>query len=152
MKAVVLDSGILSLAAHRAGVAEADACRAWLTGCLKAGIRVVVPAIANYEARRELLRAGKSRGIARLDAFIGAEPDRYLPLSDESLLLAAELWAQARQQGLPTAAPKALDVDVILAAQARALNLSPQHYVVATTNLRHLTMFVPGDLWPNITF
>jgi predicted nucleic acid-binding protein len=79
---------------------------------------VIVPAIVYYELRRELLRARKSFGIARLDAFVAATPGRYLPLSDEALRLAADLWAKSRQEGRPTADPKDLDIDVIIAAQA----------------------------------
>jgi predicted nucleic acid-binding protein len=150
IEVVLLDSGILALAAQRLGVAEADACRAWIGDCLNAGARVLVPSIANYETRRELIRAGKTAGVARLDAFISAEPDRYLLLTDVDLRLAAELWAKARQQGLPTADPKALDIDVILAAQALSLNLGADRFIVATTNVRHLSRFVPADLWNNI--
>ena len=150
VEAVVLDSGILSTAAQRPGVAEADACRIWISACLEAGARVVVPAISNYEARRELLRAGKTAGVTRLDAFIQAEQDRYLPLTDAVLLHAAEMWARARQHGVPTADPRALDIDVILAAQALSLGLAPTQFVVATTNIRHLSRFVPAALWREI--
>ena len=84
---------------------------------------MIVPAIVYYELRRELLRARKSFGIARLDAFVAATPGRYLPLSDEALRLAADLWAKSRQEGRPTADPKDLDIDVIIAAQALCFGL-----------------------------
>jgi predicted nucleic acid-binding protein len=150
IEAIVLDSGILSLACQRPGNPNADACQTWLRICARAGARICVPAIANYEARRELLRAGKTAGVARLDTFISADPGNYMLLTDDDLLRAATLWAQARQQGLPTADPHALDVDVIVAAQALSLGLDAQRFVVATTNIRHLSQFVPADLWQNI--
>lgn len=61
---------------------------------------------------------------------------------------AAELWAQARNTGHPTAPDPALDRDVILAAQALCLNTP---VVVATGNPAHLARFVPAELWSNIT-
>jgi hypothetical protein len=41
----------------------------WLIACLSSGDRVLAPAIIYYELRRELLRAGKSSGLARLDGL-----------------------------------------------------------------------------------
>jgi len=48
-------------------------------------MQVLVPAIVYYEIGRELLRARKSSGLARLDAFVDSDPTRYLSLSDEAL-------------------------------------------------------------------
>ncbi len=39
----------------------------WLGALLSAGISVLIPEIADYEVRRELLRAGRTRGVRRLD-------------------------------------------------------------------------------------
>jgi hypothetical protein len=72
----------------------------------------------------------------------------YLPLTTRAMRQAALFWAQARQQGLPTAEDKAIDGDVILAAQAMTLGLPDA--VVATTNIGHLSRFVPADFWQNI--
>ena len=52
---------------------------------------------ADYEVRRELLRARKAEGLARLDAL--EEALEYLPLTSAAMRRAAELWAEARQQG-----------------------------------------------------
>jgi hypothetical protein len=62
---------------------------------------------------------------------------------------AAAFWAQARQQGQPTAGDKALDGDVILAAQATTLEVTDM--VIATTNVGHLSRFAPAALWQDIT-
>ena len=122
----------------------------WLIDCLSNGDTVLVPAIVYYEIRRELLRARKASGLARLDAFVQIDPNRYLALSDEALRLAAELWAPARQQGRPTSSGLDLDIDVILAAQALALGVGTE-VIVVTTNPRHLRQFVEARLWNEVT-
>lgn len=111
---------------------------------------MLVPAIVYYELKRELLRAGKSSGIARLDAFVAITPGRYLPLSDQALRLAADLWANARQTGQPTADSKALDIDVILAAQVLCCGAALQDITIATTNPKHLSRFAPAKHWSAI--
>ncbi len=116
---------------------------------------MVVPAIVYYELKRELLRSQKTLSVGRLDAFVGAAPDRYLRLSDEALRLAAELWAKSRRQdGRPTAEAKALDIDVIIAAQVLSfVGTQPGggEVVIATTNPKHLAPFVAARPWNEIT-
>jgi predicted nucleic acid-binding protein len=120
----------------------------WLQALLRAGCVVMVPEIADYEIRRELLRAEKAKGVERLDALKAVG---YLPLSTNAMLKAAEYWAQARQEGLPTASDEALDADVVLAAQAIVLdNSSNNDVVVATANVGHLSRFVRAELWKDI--
>jgi predicted nucleic acid-binding protein len=147
---IVLDSGPLGLLFQKPGIPDADACRAWLAGQLGAGKRVIVPEVVHYELRRELLRLGKTRAVAALDAFGHSALDRYLAITTPAMLLAAELWAQARRRGMPTADRVALDVDVILAAQVLTAGLVAADFVVATSNLGHLAQFVPAQTWPTI--
>ncbi|MCI0525805.1 MAG: nuclease, partial [Acidobacteria bacterium] len=73
----------------------------------------------------------------------------YLPITTTAMRQAAQFWAQARKQGQPTAGDKTIDCDVILAAQAATLGVA--NFVVATTNVKHLSRFVPSDLWQNIS-
>ena len=113
---VLLDAGPLGLVTNPRASQESLACSQWMELLLLNGIRVAIPEIADYEIRRELLRANKTRGLERLDAL--KETIEYIPITTSVMLKAAEFWAQARQQGRPTADDKALDADVILAAQA----------------------------------
>lgn len=145
---VVLDSGPLGLLMQRRGLPIADAARAWLAGRLRDGVRFFVPETAGYEVRRELLRL--SAAVGRLDAFNAAVPDRYLPLTTAGMRRAAELWADVRLRGLPTADPKELDADVIVAAQAMTSGFPTADLVVATTNPVHLSRFIAADLWTNL--
>jgi predicted nucleic acid-binding protein len=130
---------------------ETIAATQWAVGIRAAGHEIIVPAIADYEIRRELERAGKTRGLARLDAWNGAAPGRYLSVTDTALRLAAKLWAQAGSAGMPTADPKELDGDVLIAAQALDLGLPASGFIIATTNAGHVSQFAPCDLWTNIT-
>jgi predicted nucleic acid-binding protein len=144
---VLLDAGPLGLVTNPRRSRQSIACAQWLQALVRRGSRVIVPEIADYEVRRELLRANKTRGLVRLDALAGLL--EYLPLTTAAMRQAAIFWAQARQQGRPTADDKALDGDVILAAQAITLGVAD--VVIATTNVGHLWRFAPAALWPNIT-
>jgi len=93
-----------------------------------------------------LLRIRRKAAIARLDAL--AQVAEYLPISTTAMRRAAELWALARQQGQPTAKDNTIDADMILAAQA--LTLGVPEVIVATTNVAHLSRFVPANDWQNI--
>ncbi len=150
MRFIVLDSTPLGLIAQRRGFKLADECRNWLEGHLDAGTRAIVPEIVHYEIRRELIRLGKAKSLAALEVFCESEDDRFLPLNSKALRLAAELWADARRHGAPTADRHALDVDVILAAQILAYGLKSADFIVATANVAHLARFVPAELWSNI--
>ncbi len=72
----------------------------------------------------------------------------YLPLTTAAMQQAAKLWAEARQQGQPTAGDKTIDGDMILVAQA--ITLGSPDVVIATTNVGHLSRFITAELWQNI--
>jgi predicted nucleic acid-binding protein len=147
---VLLDSGPLGMVTNPRATHENLRCKQWLSELLSQGVRVLVPEITDYEVRRELLRARRSRGAAHLDQLKTALG--YVPISTEAMLLAADFWAQARRAGEPTAPDLALDADVILAAQALVLErLEQDTVVIATTNVRHLSRFASAILWHDIT-
>lgn len=127
-----------------------EQCHRWIRACLVAGNPILSPAIAYYEVLREMERIQATTQIRRIQQFCAAAPRRFLSITDAHLEVAAHLWATARNAGYPTASPDALDVDVILAAQALSLNLSTTDYVIATTNAGHLSLFVPAEHWQTI--
>ena len=145
---VLLDSGPLGLVSQpNADRINTDAVQRF-DALLSAGVSVLVPEIADYEVRRELLRAGRQRGVRRLDRL--KEDIGYLPVTTRTMLTAAELWADARKKGRPTAPDPALDADVILAAQAKEVESEGRSVIVATTNPRHISRFVDAAAWQEI--
>ena len=143
-RVVALDAGPLVTNPKRSP--ESVACAQWLQALVATGSRVVLPEIADYEVRRELLRGNRAAGLQRLDAL--AALVEYVPLTTAAMRQAAAFWAEARQRGRPTADDKALDGDVILAAQVATLESS--NGVVATTNVGHLLRYVQAALWRDI--
>ena len=145
---VVLDSGPLGLLSNPTTTGEPSHIRDWALHLVDVGATIVVPEIADYEVRRELLRAGKANGIRRLDQLI--EGFVFDPLRTSHFRRAARLWADARNRGLPTAHDAALDGDVLLAAQAIELEATDPQTVVITTNPKHLEVFVRALRWRDL--
>ncbi|MHB1423643.1 MAG: PIN domain-containing protein [Gemmataceae bacterium] len=143
-KVVFLDAGPLGMISHPRPRSDIVV---WLATLMAAGMDVLVPEIADYEDRRELLRAAKTKSVARLDELkttLG-----FVPLTSEAMLQAATFWAEARRRGRPTARDESLDADVILAAQAATW--AGKVVILASSNPKHLSRFVPADYWENIT-
>jgi predicted nucleic acid-binding protein len=146
-KVVVLDTGPLSRACDPARNVE---LYHWLEGLLASGFVIVVPEIADYEARRGMLHRRMTRALRRLDQLKSTL--EYSTLSTPIMMRAAELWAQARRRGRPTADVKELDGDVILAAQAEDAQsrLACDEIVIATENIGHLSQFISVKRWKEI--
>ena len=145
-RTIVLDSGPLGMICHPNPRGESRLCQAWLQTVASHGNRIVIPEITDYEVRRELIRAQRSKAIGILNDLCVRHS--FFALDTPQMILAAQLWAQVRQLGLPTASPDSLDADAILAAQA--LSLNDPNVVVATSNPGHLSRFVTAGLWQNI--
>lgn len=145
---ILLDSGPLGLVTNPRNSEETRECAAWLRSTLAAGVRVMVPEIADYEVRRELIRAGRRKGLARLDQLVAQLG--LLVITSAVWKRSAELWASARRAGMPTAADAALDGDVILAALVQISAEAGHESTVATTNLGHLGRFVDARHWRDL--
>ena len=145
---ILLDAGPLGLITNPRASQETRECNQWLESLALQEIQVKIPEIADFEVRRELLRADKFKGIERLnDLQLYLE---YIPLTTQTMLKAAQFWAQVRKQGMPTADDKALDGDVILAAQAILIQDEGHEVIIATTNVGHLSRLAQAKKWRDI--
>lgn len=110
----------------------------------------MLPEIVDYELRRNFLleiARGHStfrRSLDRLNQLRASLA--FLPLNSEALTHAAEMWAQVRVKGRPTADRHALDGDVILAAQARQVG-----GIVVTENINHLAQLIDARTWQELS-
>jgi predicted nucleic acid-binding protein len=146
---IVLDSGPLGMVVNpTAKSVQTQACQQWIRRLSQMGYTIAIPEIADYEVRRELLRSNRTKSIELLNQI--KLNTLYLPITTSAIVGAAQLWAIARQSGQSTADPKALDGDVILAAQVMDAFGSDRDSIVATTNVAHISRFVRADLWQNI--
>jgi predicted nucleic acid-binding protein len=136
----MLDTGPLGMLCHPRPNPD---FAAWFTNLIRSGREIFVPEIADYELRRELIRANFNESISRLNSL--ETQVNYCPLDTAVMRRVAEFWANARNRGTPTADDKALDGDVILAAQAERLGA-----IIATENVSHLSLFVTAKDWKDI--
>lgn len=141
-KVILLDTGPLGRITHPKEKENNEIAK-WCKEVLAKGISVVIPEIADYELRRNLILEELNESIIRLDEL---EQDLwYLPINTDIMRKASELWAVARKAGKLTADPKELNGDVILAAQALSIN-----GIVATENVSHLDFFVQAKNWKQL--
>ncbi|MEX1103254.1 MAG: PIN domain-containing protein [Dehalococcoidia bacterium] len=141
---LVLDTTAVGLAANPRGSPQFDD---WFAAAAAVAV-IVVPAVSDFEVRRELIRIDSRISLARLDRFV--RTFRYEEVNTARWHIAAHLWADARNRGRPTADSKSLDIDVLVAATAISLQ-SEGEVVVVTANVRHLSQFVDARLWSDIT-
>src|SRR5439155_20282768 len=119
-KVTLLDSGPLSKYTHAKATHKNELCRQRVNALLVAGDEVWAPGISVYEVRRELVRSDlidpAPGRVARFDAAVAVLG--ILPVTQEVLQRATEVWADARLRNLPMKSKDALEGDVILVAQA----------------------------------
>ena len=159
---IVLDSVPLGVLINPKPNPEVIAITQWMRACIAAGHPFYLPEVIDYEIRRELIRIGSKQSLAKLDALKNSLS--YLPLTTDTMLTAADLWASSRNSGVSTGDPKKLDVDVILCAQAMTfeksydniivpntmLVITSERAIIATSNVKHISRFFEADEWQNI--
>ncbi len=111
----------------------------WLQFIQNNKIALRVAEISDYELRRKLLLEGFGKSINRLEKF--RQTKRFIPITSEMMVEAAELWAWTRRQGQPTASNERLDGDVILAAQAIFQKEYFDEVIIVTENPKHICRF-----------
>jgi predicted nucleic acid-binding protein len=97
--------------------------------------------VADYELRRELLRLGSHKSVARLDEL--TRELRYLPTATATWRTAARLWADLRRSGRVTG--DGLDGDLLIAAQALE-----EVAGVITFNEKHFENVVEARSWASV--
>lgn len=150
---ILLDSGPLGLIARAPSKPSVVRCLAWAVTVQSTGAVLVIPDIAYYEVRRELLRIRAVGSLRRLDhAITWGSGFKHLLLTTDALTKASEFWAHVRQKGMPTSSPDALDADAILAGQAALAGQPGDTVTIATTNLAHLNRFhgIDAQIWDQI--
>ncbi len=150
----VLDSGPLGKISNPKASPENDEAKEWMFALIANGDIVVIPEIADYEVRRELIRANKAAGLASLNLLKSTL--EYLPIDTQTMLEAAQIWVEARNIGKPATNNLSLDGDMVLVAQVRAATrfwadeAAGGHTTLATTNPKHLNYFCDARLWRDI--
>jgi toxin FitB len=136
---LLLDTAVLGEVCHPRKYADV---RSWMARAVFHH-EVLISEVADYELRRELLRIESHRSLDRLDEL--TRELTYVPMATSTWRAAAKLWATLRRGGTVTAAPNALDGDVLIAAQALA-----EGATVVTPNVRHFEAIVPAVAWRDV--
>lgn len=148
LSAIILNSGPLNVAAQDTSTPKAQALRTAMVSWIQQGTTIYIPEIADYEVRREWIRIHNIAGLQRLDEL--TQLATYIPLTTAHMREAARMWADVRNLNLATTDNKALDGDVILCAQALSLGIATAEIVVATSNVKHISRFLPASDWKAI--
>ena len=148
-KIIFLDTGVIGYVTHPNADAESKDCLEWLITLVDKGVKVCIPEVCDYEIRREYIRRGSSKALQHLQE-LQDQVVTYIPISTLMMRKAADMWAQSRNMGKPTADLKELDVDVILCAQALLSTENGDELIVATTNVGHLSNYVTASRWREI--
>ena len=80
-KVIFLDSAIVGMVTNPKATPNNLECRYWLESLQQKKYILILSEIVDYEIRRELLRAGKVKGIRKLNQL--KESIRYLPITIE---------------------------------------------------------------------
>jgi len=153
---VFLDTNILGSLSNPNASPKAVQCQIWFERLLARGGYFVSSELCFYEAKRSLVlgvkRGVNSQGLEKLIAL--RDLVDFIPVTPSVADLVAEIWAEARLQGIPTADAENLDIDMFIAAHWRLLQeeFPGRYVVVSTTNIKHLSRFTEAKEWREIRY
>jgi predicted nucleic acid-binding protein len=151
---ILLDSGVIGNICNPNASSLRHQLDNWLFGSMARGAYIVSSTICDFEVRRSLrlseIQGSSITGIPNLDSLNNTID--FISVDLEITRLAADLWAVARRNGIPTAANEKLDADLIICATCQSLeeNNPGRTVIVATTNVKHLSRFVTAATWQEI--
>lgn len=154
---VFLDTNTLDFLCNPNDLPESIKCKEWFYTYYSRGVNFCTSDICDYEIRRGLIansiRNNKiSEGLSFLDDL---RIDGYIvfsPVTKEVLEVAAELWARSSVASKSNKDAKNIDVDIIISAHYQLLsdNQPGQRVVVATTNVKDLSIYCEAANWQDI--
>lgn len=154
---VFLDTNTLNFLCNPNNLSEAIECEKWFYTYYSRGVTFYSSDICDYEIRRGLIassiRDGKvSEGLSLLDDLRADGYILFSPIANETLNIASALWARSSVNSQSNKDVKNIDVDIIISAQYQLLvEENPgQRVVVATTNIKDLSIYCEAANWQDI--
>jgi predicted nucleic acid-binding protein len=153
---VFLDTNILGVLSNPKQFQEVIGCQTWFERLLARGVYFVSSELCFYEVKRGLILAKKrgdlSQGLEKLQDL--RQLIDVLVIDEQIADLASEIWSLSRLQGSPTASETSLDIDIIISAHWQLLKqqFEGRYVVIATTNVKHLSLFAEAQEWYSINY
>jgi hypothetical protein len=154
---VFLDTNTLNFLCNPNNLSEAVECEKWFYTHYTRGVTFHSSDICDYEIRRGLIASSIrnkkiSEGLSLLDDLRSDGYILFSPIANEVLNIASELWARSSANSQNNKDIKNIDVDIIISAQYQLLvEENPgQRVVVATTNIKDLSVYCEAANWQDI--
>ncbi len=157
---VFLDANILGLISNvHESNDECQQCEKWFGNLKTRGVIFTTSDLCDYEVRKKLIfssieKKATASGVKILNSLRTNGLVAFLSVSNESLDLAANPWASIATDRKYAPEMESIDPDIILSAQYQLIrDEHPGHSVLmATTNLKHLSLFCDAAHWRDIKF
>jgi hypothetical protein len=154
---IFLDTNTLDFLCNPNDLPESVKCKKWFYTYYSRGVTFYTSDICDYEIRRGLfadsIRSNKiSNGLSFLDDLRVDGYLVFLPVTQTVLDGAAKLWARSSVASKSNKDVKNIDVDIIISAHCQLLQDEHlgQRVVIATTNIKDLSIYCEADNWQDI--